>query len=191
MSFLKTVIKKSVILFKCPQTYSLSPCGMWHKHGSSLQSHSSINPFNSWSLFLLSANMGSTGTLGNTVNVLEEKIVNLQKARLQVSVMITEGLWRRWWRGLSQDPASCLSPPAPSKALMQCSGGHSSCIHAELIQWLCCPCQMCYQMTDWRTQAWHVFFGPFGTSSSGTFSWSQDPSTCSDVTVRQGPWMSL
>uniref|UniRef100_A0ABK0L5D2 DUF4795 domain-containing protein n=1 Tax=Rattus norvegicus TaxID=10116 RepID=A0ABK0L5D2_RAT len=29
------------------------------------------------------ANMGSSGVLGNTVNVLEEKIVNLQKARLQ------------------------------------------------------------------------------------------------------------
>lgn len=45
--------------------------------------------------------MGSSGVLGNTVNVLEEKIVNLQKARLQVSVMITEGLWRKWWLGLS------------------------------------------------------------------------------------------
>ncbi|XP_021040646.1 uncharacterized protein C16orf96 homolog [Mus caroli] len=29
------------------------------------------------------ANMGSSGVLGNTVNVLEEKIINLQKARLQ------------------------------------------------------------------------------------------------------------
>jgi hypothetical protein len=45
--------------------------------------------------------MGSSGVLGSTVNVLEEKIINLQKARLQVSVVITEGLLRKWWLGLS------------------------------------------------------------------------------------------
>lgn len=64
-----------------------------------LQSRPLVTPFNS--LFLLSANMGSSGVLGNTVNVLEEKIISLQKARLQVSVVGTVGLLRRWWLGLS------------------------------------------------------------------------------------------